>query len=156
MGAQHALGRRSPRTWEALDASLVALVDRLGRRLRAARRVCRTIVLRLRFDDFSRATRSTTLSEATAQTQVLLATARGLLAAAMPLIRSRGITLIGVALANLGDDYAIQLALPFERDRSSSLDAALDDIRERFGSGAITRAVLLGRDTGISVPLLPD
>src|SRR5436309_10136037 len=85
MGAQHALGRRAPRSWEALDASLVGPVDRLARRLRAAGRVCRTVVLRLRFDDFSRVTRSTTILEPTAQTQTILATARGLLAAAMPL-----------------------------------------------------------------------
>jgi DNA polymerase-4 len=155
MGAQRALGRL-PRSWDALDAVLVALIDRLARRLRAARRVCRTVVLRFRFDDFSRATRSYTLSEATAQTQTILATARGLLATAMPMIESQGITLVGVALGNLGDEGAIQLALPFERERASALDAALDDIRDRFGSGVITRAVLLGRDQGLSVPLLPD
>ena len=155
IGAQRALGR-SPRSWNALDAVLVGLVDRLARRLRAARRVCRTVTLRLRFDDFSRATRSHTLPEATAQTQTILATARGLLAAAMPMIESRGITLLGVALANLEDDGAIQLALPFDHARASALDAALDDIRDRFGSAAITRAVLLGRDQGLTVPLLPD
>jgi DNA polymerase-4 len=156
MGAQHALGRRSPRSWEALDANLVGLVDRLARRLRAASRVCRTVVLRLRFDDFSRATRSQTLPEATARTQTILATARGLLAAAMPMIERQGITLIGVALSNLDDDWAIQLALPFDSQRESALDAVLDDIRDRFGTGAITRAVLLGRDNHITVPLLPD
>jgi DNA polymerase-4 len=155
MGAQRALGR-SPKTWQALDAALLGLVDRLARRLRAAGRVCRTVVLRLRFDDFSRATRSHTLREATAQTETILATARGLLAAAMPLIECQGITLIGVALGNLHDDGAIQLALPFERRRASALDAALDDVRTRYGSGAITRAVLLGRDPGVTVPLLPD
>ena len=155
MGAQRALGRR-PRSREELDSTVIALVDRLGRRLRAARRVCRTVVLRLRFADFSRATRSHTLSEATAHTQTILATARGLLATAMPLIERDGITLIGVALANLADEGAVQLALPFERDRMSALDATLDDVRERFGAGAITRAVLLGRDQGLSVPLLPD
>jgi DNA polymerase IV len=155
IGAQRALGR-TPRSHDALDAILVGLVDRLARRLRAARRVCRTVVLRLRFADFSRATRSHTLSEATAETQTILATARGLLATAMPMVERRGITLVGVALGNLGDDGAIQLALPFERQRASALDAALDDVRERFGSGAITRAVLLGRDQGLSVPLLPD
>jgi DNA polymerase-4 len=156
IGAQRALGRRLPRSWESLDTVLVALVDRLARRLRAARRVCRTVVLRLRFDDFSRATRSYTMPEATAQTQTILATARGLLATAMPMIESQGITLVGVALGNLGDEGAIQLALPFEHERASALDAALDDIRDRFGSGVITRAVLLGRDPGLSVPLLPD
>jgi DNA polymerase-4 len=156
IGSQHALGRRSPRSSETLDATVVAIVDRLGRRLRAARRVCRTVVLRLRFDDFTRATRSSTLSEATAQTQTILATARELLATAMPLIERRGITLVGVALSNLADDGAIQLALPFARDRAGALDTTIDDVRERFGAGAITRAVLLGRDHGPTVPLLPD
>jgi DNA polymerase-4 len=155
MGAQRALGR-GPRSWEELDASLVALVDRLARRLRAAHRVCRTVVLRLRFDDFSRATRSHTLAEATAHTQTILATARGLLASAMPLIESQGITLIGVALGNLQDDWAIQLAFPFGLERAIALDIAIDAVRERYGSAAITRAVLLGRDPGLTVPLLPD
>jgi DNA polymerase-4 len=153
MGAQRALGR-GPRSAEALDTTLVALVDRLARRLRAARRVCRTVVLRLRFADFSRATRSHTIPEATAHTQAILATARGLLAAAMPTIERRGITLVGVALGNLEDDEAVQLALPFER--ASALDTTLDEIRDRFGSTAVTRAVLLGRDPGLTVPLLPD
>jgi DNA polymerase-4 len=113
-------------------------------------------VLRLRFGDFSRATRSHTLSEATAHTQTILATATGLLAAAMPMIQSHGITLIGVTLANLEDDRAIQLALQFDRPRAYAIDIALDKVRDRFGPGAITRAVLLGRDHGPSVPLLPD
>jgi DNA polymerase IV len=155
IGAQRALGRRR-RSPEALDAIIVGLVDKLGRRLRAARRVCRTVVLRMRFDDFSRATRSHTLAEATAQTQVILATARGLLAAAMPMIERDGLTLIGLALGNLEDDGAVQLALPFDAQRAIALDAALDSVRERYGSEAITRAVLLGRDQGLTVPLLPD
>jgi DNA polymerase IV len=156
IGSQRALGRRAPRSFDALDANLVAIVDRVARRLRAGRRVCRTVVLRLRFEDFSRATRSHTLSQATAQTHTILATARGLLATAMPMIERQGITLIGVALGNLEDEGAIQLALPFDLQRASALDATLDEVRERFGSAAITRAVLLGRDPGLSVPLLPD
>jgi DNA polymerase-4 len=155
IGAQRALGR-APKSPDALDAIVVGLVDRLGRRLRAARRVCRTVVLRLRFADFSRATRSQTLSEATAQTQVILATARWLLVTALPMIERRGITLVGVALGSLADDGAIQLALPLEGERARALDATVDDVRDRFGSDAITRAVLLGRDQGLSVPLLPD
>ncbi|MEX2194382.1 MAG: DNA polymerase IV [Thermoleophilaceae bacterium] len=155
MGAQRALGRRS-RPPDELDALVVALVDRLARRLRAARRVCRTVVLRLRFADFSRATRSQTLAQATADTRSILATARALLAAAMPTIERDGLTLVGVALANLADDGAVQLALPFESERALALDATLDALRDRFGSGAITRAVLVGQDPGVSVPLLPD
>ena len=155
IGAQRALGRR-PRTADELDTIVVALADRLGRRLRAARRVCRTVVLRLRFRDFSRATRSHTLIEATAQTQRILATARGLLTTAMPMIEWRGLTLVGLALSNLQDDRAVQLALPFGDQRARNLDSALDTLRDRYGSGAITRAVLIGRDQGLTVPLLPD
>ena len=155
MGAQRALGR-GPKSASELDAVLAGLTDRLARRLRAARRVCRTVTLRLRFGDFSRATRSRTLPEASAQTQTILATARELLAAALPLITDRGITLVGVSLVNLDADSAIQLALPYEDTRPNALDSALDDIRDRFGTDAITRAVLVGRDQGFSVPLLPD
>jgi DNA polymerase-4 len=155
MGAQRALGRRR-RSAESIDEVLVGLVDRLTSRLRKARRVCRTVVLRLRFDDFSRATRSQTLAEATAQTRIVLATARELLAAATPMIETRGLTLVGVALGNLDDGGYIQLALPFDRHRGIALDVTLDSIRTRFGPNAITRGVLLGRDQGLSVPLLPD
>jgi len=155
IGSQRALGR-SPRSPDAVDAIVVGLVDRVTRRMRAAGRVGRTVVLRLRFDDFSRATRSHTLPLATAHTETILATVRGLLAAAMPMIERQGLTLVGVAVANLEDDGATQLRLPFDRRSSDALDAALDEVRNRFGSAAITRAVLLGRDQGPSVPLLPD
>jgi DNA polymerase-4 len=124
--------------------------------MRAAGRVGRTVVLRLRFRDFSRATRSHTLPQATAHTQTILATARGLLAMATPLIERQGLTMVGVAVSNLENDNAVQLPLPFERHSGDALDAALDEVRDRFGSTAITRAVLLGRDQGLSVPLLPD
>jgi len=153
IGAQRALGRRQ-RPPEEITAVLTALVDRVTRRLRAAKRVCRTVVLRLRFEDYSRATRSYTMPEPTAQTQVILATAIGLLVMSRPVIERRGLTLVGVALTNLSDQGAIQLTLPF--NRSYELDVALDQVRDRFGSGAITRGVLVGRDPGPWVPLLPD
>jgi DNA polymerase-4 len=124
--------------------------------MRKAGRTGRTVVLRLRFDDFSRATRSHTLPWPTCHTFTILDTARGLLAAAMPMIRRQGVTLVGVAVANLDDSGAIQLTLPFDRHSGGALDAALDQVRVRFGNDAITRAVLLGRDQGLSVPLLPD
>lgn len=116
----------------------------------------RTVVVRLRFDDFSRVTRSHTLPRATAHTRTILTTARGLLATAAPLIEAQGLTLIGVAVTNLDDDGAVQLALPFDEKSSSALDIALDDVHDRYGSGAVTRAVHLGRDHGMSVPMLPD
>jgi len=156
MGSQRALGRRTPKSPDDIDATVVAIVDRLARRLRAARRVCRTVTLRLRFDDYSRATRANTLSEATSQTQMILSTARKLLAGAMPMIERQGLTLVGVSLGNLDDDSAIQLALPLEDHRSAALDVTLDSLRERYGADVITRAVLLGRPADPGVPLLPD
>ncbi len=153
MGAQRALGRRR-RSRQELAGALVALVDRVTRRLRAAGRVCRTVVLRMRFEDFSRATRSYTMREATDQTPSILHSANRLLAASMPMIERQGLTLIGVALTNLHDPGAVQLMLPFNRTRD--LDAVVDRVRDRFGSKAITRGVLVGQDPGVWVPLLPD
>jgi DNA polymerase-4 len=147
---------RSRRTAGALDAVVLSLVDRVTRRMRAAGRVGRTVTLRLRFDDFTRATRSHTLPRATAETRPILATMQGLLEGAMPLIGRQGVTLVGLSVGNLDDDGAVQLALPFDRLTGGALDAALDDVRERFGSTAVTRAVQLGRRQGLSVPLLPD
>jgi DNA polymerase-4 len=155
IGSQRALGR-TRRQLEEVDAILVAIVDRVARRLRTGKRVCRTVVLRLRFSDFSRATRSQTMPQATARTQKILTAARELLVAAQPLIEVQGLTLVGISLTNLEDEDRVQLALPFERRHDAALDLALDEVRDRFGSKAITRAVLLGRDPGISMPLLPD
>ncbi|HSS08668.1 MAG TPA: DNA polymerase IV [Acidimicrobiales bacterium] len=155
IGSQCALGH-SPKSPEEVDTVVVALVDRVTTRMRAAGRVGRTVVLRLRFDDFSRATRSHTLLWATAQTPTILGTVRALLLTAAPMIQRNGLTLVGVAVGNLDDDDAVQLTLPFGLHRAAALDAAVDEVRDRFGSAALTRAVLLGRDPGISVPLLPD
>ena len=135
---------------------MVGLVDRVTRRMRVAGRIGRTVVLRLRFGDFSRATRSHTLPGATAHSQTILATARWLLAAAMPIVERKGLTLVGIAVANLENEIAVQLVLPLDRHSGTALDAALDQVRDRFGSRAVTRAVLLGRDQRPSVPLLPD
>jgi DNA polymerase-4 len=155
IGAQRALGR-SRKSLDQVDASLVGLVDRVTRRMRAAERIGRTVVLRLRFDDFSRATRSYTLPYATANTDAVLATARGLLATATPMIERRGITLVGVAVSNLEDGRTLQLALPLDGHSSNAIDAAVDEVRARFGVSAITRAVLVGRSSGLTVPLLAD
>ena len=153
IGAQRALGRRR-RTPSELDETLMLLIDRVTRRLRTAERVCRTVVLRLRFDDFTRATRSRTVLDGTDRTRTLLAIARGLLVDAQPLIAARGLTLLGVALTNLSDAGAVQLALPF--DRAPDLDETLDRLRDRFGVEAIRRGAHVGRTPEAWVPLLPD
>ena len=124
--------------------------------MRTAGRVGRTIVLRLRFADFTRATRSHTLPQATAETHAILIAARELLANAMPMIDRQGITLVGISVSNLENDDAVQLALPFDQWSGGALDEALDEVRARYGLDAVTRGVLLGRDQGLTMPMLPD
>ncbi|WP_330359541.1 DNA polymerase IV [Kribbella sp. ALI-6-A] len=155
IGSQRALGR-SPKSAETLDAVLAGLVDRVTRRMRSAGRSGRTVTLRLRFDDFTRATRSHTLPQATDHTRTLLITARALMAEARPLIEKQGVTLVGIAVGNLENESTVQLALPFDKASNSELDSALDHVRDKFGTNAITRGSLLGRDQGLSVPMLPD
>jgi DNA polymerase-4 len=154
IGSQHALGRRR-RSADDIDAVLVGIVDRVTRRMRKAGRTGRTVTLRLRFDDFTRATRSHSLRWPTAETRAILATVRALMAGAGPLVEQRGLTLVGITVGNLASDGEVQLALPFERP-GEAVDAAVDEVRERFGTKAVTRAVLLGRDARPEMPLLPD
>ncbi|MFF5081351.1 DNA polymerase IV [Actinoplanes sp. NPDC000266] len=154
IGAQCALGRR-PRPFTEIEATLDALVDRVARRMRGARRAGRTITLRLRFDDFGRATRSRSLLKATMQTRTIAGTARQLLAEARPLIDTRGLTLVGVAVSNLDGDGHVQPSL-FDDTDDDGLDLAMDAIRDRFGSSSLTRAATIGRQLGPSVPILPD
>ena len=155
IGSQCALGRR-PRPFAEIEATLAALVDRVTRRMRDANRAGRTVTLRLRFADFTRATRSRSRLKATMQTRPILETARELLAEARPLIADRGLTLVGVAVSNLDGDGYVQLELPFAGPDESPLDNALDAVRDRFGGTAVTRAVNLGRDLNPTVPILSD
>lgn len=161
VGAQRALGRAGSSMSDAeVDAVVVNLVDRITRRMRKADRTGRTVVLRLRFHDFGRVTRSHTMPRATASTDVILGAARCLVSAAGPLIADRGLTLIGFAVCNIDRDGAQQLTLPFGeaadvRD-SLTIDLAIDRVRGRYGNAALTRGVLVGRDPGLEMPMLPD
>ncbi|HWD78847.1 MAG TPA: DNA polymerase IV, partial [Kribbella sp.] len=155
IGSQRALGR-SPKSPATLDAILAGLVDRVTRRMRSAGRSGRTVTLRLRFDDFSRATRSHTLPQATDQTRAILVTARALFRAAQPLISTQGLTMIGISVGNLENEAAMQLALPFDKAANNELDTALDLVKDKFGTNAITRGALLGKKPGLEMPMLPD
>ena len=158
VGAQRALGKAgSAMSPEQVDAVVVNLVDRITRRMRAAGRSGRTVVLRLRFDDFGRATRSHTLPRATASTGVILAAARTLVNQAAPVVSERGLTLIGFAVCNIDREGSEQLELPFGNGCDThTIDSAVDLVRRRYGNAALTRGVLLGRDAGWEIPHLPD
>jgi len=159
IGSQRALGSR-PRSAEELDLILTQIVDRLGRRLRDGDRVCRTVVLRLRFGDFAKATRSRSLGAPTDRSARLLTVARMLLVAAQPEIAERGITLIGISLSQLDHADRVQPELPLDElgfsDDGERLDTVLDAVRDRYGATSVARAAQLGRDPGWSAPLLPE
>ena len=155
IGSQQALGRQR-RSRDEIDIVLLRLVDRITRRMRTAGRVGRTITVRFRFDDFSRATRAHTVADLTSSTAVVHATASALLDAAWPMVEDRGITLLGVSVGNLANEGAVQLTLPFERSEADRLDAVVDEVRDRFGGKAINRAVTIRGDPGFSIPMLPD
>ncbi len=155
-GAQSAMGR-GPHPPGEVELRLASLVERVTRRMRTAGRMGRTVTLRLRFGDYTRATRSSTLAQTTAATVVVLTAARTLLATAMPLIRRKGITLVGIAVSNLDHGGGgSQLALPLPPRGGSDLDRALDEVRDRYGAGALTRAALLGRDQRYEAWLMPS
>ena len=153
VGSQCALGikRFSP---ETLDATVLALVDRVTRRMRAKGRAGRTVVLRMRFGDFGRATRSHTLPSPTSATSAVLAEMRALLAAERELIDERGLTMVGVTVANL-EAGSRQLQLPIDERHGDVLDHVLDEVRDRFGATAVTRASLLHRAPRLATWLFP-
>ena len=157
IGSQSALGR-GPKSPETIEALVLGIVDRVTRRMRSAGRAGRTVTLRFRYDDFTRATRARTVCHPTASTEVVGAVARAILAAEQETIRAKGLTLIGMSVGNLIDTTSrpSQLVLPFGRKDPSALDPTIDELRDRFGHGALTRASLLGRRTGFEVPKLPD
>lgn len=154
MGAQHALGRGDHSSAE-VDLALLALVDRVTRRMRAAGRTGSTVTIRLRFGDFTRSTSSHTLARPTAHTVTVLEVARSLLATRAGAIKDKGITLIGVSLGSL-DDQPAQLALPLDVTSGNELDDVIDAVRDKYGSRAVRRAVQLGAPDQTAVPLLPD
>ncbi|MBX9243533.1 DNA polymerase IV [Actinotalea ferrariae] len=155
IGAQRALGR-GPHDDAFVRAALLGLVDRVCRRLRAAHRTTRTVTLRLRFADYTRATRSHSFRHGTGTGRDVAAVALRLLDASGPLVRERGLTLVGVALSGLESDAVVQPVLELDAPDRSGLDQAVDAVAARFGSRAVTRASLLSGGEGIAVPLLPD
>ncbi len=158
IGSQRALGSGSS-TVDELGPIVIQTVDGLAKRLRDRGSSCATVTLRLRYGDFTKATRSHTLAAPTDRTEVVLGVAQRLLAAAGPDISRRGVTLIGVSLAQLTSGDMVQLELPLDGSDGNDgarIDTALDAVRDRFGSAAVTRAALIGRDPGVSAPRLPE
>lgn len=158
IGSQQALGRGERGTAE-IESLVLATVDRVTRRMRSADRLGRTVTVRLRFDDFSRATRSKSLRHPTASTDVIAGVAIGVVRAALPVIRERGLTMIGLSVGGLTEATSAceQLQFSLFQRSQTDLDGAVDALRQRFGASAVSRASLARtRTTPHDVPMLPD
>lgn len=157
IGSQRALGR-GPKSAVEIETMMLGIVDRVTRRMRSADRVGRTVIVRFRFDDYKRATRSHSLPAHTNATEPIRQTVVALLDEAMPMLLERGLTLLGLSVGDLknGTESAEQLTLSLDGCDRDRLDGAVDDLKRRFGSSAVMRTSLIGRDQGFQTPMLPD
>jgi DNA polymerase-4 len=131
-----------------LERALLKLADRTAARLRAHELAACCVQVKIRRADFKTYTRQRVLAPPSADTQALAALAQGLLTEWLRRNPGCAVRLLGVGVAGLvpqtqGDLFAI------EPPRETRLDAAVDEIRDRFGAGTLTRASLLpGRRHG--------
>jgi DNA polymerase-4 len=137
------------------EVVLLELVDRVTRRLRAGERLARTVAIGWRDHGMGGHSHSHSLAHPTNATAEVLGAARTLLAHEWPTVERRGLGLLCVTLANLEGVGAVQLGLDFSGRDPSRLDNAVDAVRARFGTSALTRGALVG-DNATEVPLLPD
>ncbi|MCU0274207.1 MAG: DNA polymerase IV [Acidimicrobiales bacterium] len=140
---------------EDLGAELLRLADAVGARLRRHALAGRTVMIKVRFGDFSTITRSVTLDVATDSTAVVTRAAKGLLARIDP---SAGVRLLGVSVSGFDVADARQLRLDLagadvDDPAWEGAEAAVDAIRARFGDAAIGPAAVVGRrGRGASAP----
>jgi DNA polymerase-4 len=127
-----------------LEQELVRFADAIGSRLRRAELAGRTVSIKVRFGDFHTISRSATLADPTDSHQVIVREARRLLDGVDP---APGVRLLGVSISGLTDDPARQLSLDdVDGPDWTEANRAIDDIRERFGAGAIGPAAIAGLD----------
>jgi DNA polymerase-4 len=146
VGAQRAFGG-DHRDLEHVRGVLARLASRVGSRLRRGGRAGRTLTLRARFHDLQSITRATTMRTATASSAVLYRTALDLATGVLDEFPNRGLSLLGMSMSHLVPASPLQLELPlFDDDfiggsprelELQALDAAVDDLRERFGKGTV-------------------
>ena len=125
---------------DVLRAWLVDLVEQVGWRLRQHRLRGRTVHLKVRFADFTLITRSQTLPEPTDITHELWQVADEMLCHRLP-AGHLPVRLVGMGISGLDDRGLVQGMLfdGEEREKQSRVDEVADQVKERFGAGAIRR-----------------
>jgi DNA polymerase-4 len=127
-----------------LERRLVALADRAAARLRAHGLAAGRVSVKIRRADFKTYTRQCVLGQPTQDTAVVSGTARRLLAAWLVGQPNAALRLLGVGTGDLCTPRQADL-FSTGPAKDSRLDAAVDGIRDRFGSTVLTRASLLPR-----------
>jgi DNA polymerase-4 len=126
----------------ALERRLTALADRAAARLRAAGLCAGRVSVKIRRADFTTYTRQCVLEPPTQDTAAVCAGARRLLRTWLAEHRNVALRLLGVGAGDLSNVRQPDLFAE-SAPRDSRLDAAIDGIRDRFGSAVLTRASLL-------------
>lgn len=131
---------------DEVEAVLLHLAEKVGRRLRQDGLSGRTVALKLRYHDFTTLTRHTTLKEATNLDKEIYQAARELLRKAY---NGQLVRLIGVSLQNLSHGSLHQISLlgdDAEQIRRAKLASTMDRIKTRFGEEIITYAKVKERE----------
>jgi DNA polymerase IV len=129
---------------ETLRAWLSELAANAGRRLRRHGRRGRTVVLKLRYDDFTTITRRHTLPEPANTTVAIFRAADELLRTRLPK-RRLSVRLIGVGVTGLSNGGGQKLLFPAGgEERRPQLDAVADAIASRFGKNALRTGLGVG------------
>jgi DNA polymerase-4 len=129
----------------SLEAELLRLADRLASRLRRSGVAARTIALKVRFADFATVSRSRTYPAP-------LDTAHDLYRAALALLERTAVGERPVRLLGLGAEGLSEAGSPrqlgLEPRPWGRLEAAVDRVRDRFGSAAVAPARLASGPSG--------
>jgi len=137
-----------------LEGTLITLTERACKALREAGMSTRTVTLKLRYSDFKTVTGSTTLDLSTSTDHEIIPTVLDALTRLWT--RRARIRLIGVSLSNFSRiPRQMELFPRPDENRHRNLCGAIDDIRKRFGFGAITRgkALMTGGGEGTVRPV---
>ncbi len=127
--------------FDQLEQKLWNLCQRVSRRAKKAEQIGQTITLKLKTKDFQTRTRAMSLEDGTNLAHVLFDCGKQLL---QKEVGHQQFRLIGIGLSHLQEGIALQNeGLDLRRVTQNKAEAAMDKIRERFGTAAVDRGISL-------------
>jgi DNA polymerase-4 len=126
-----------------IHGELARLADRMAVRLRNAGWLAGCVVVKIRRKDFKTYTRQATLRPLTNETKPLVAIAEALLDEWLAEQPRAAVRLLGVGARDLTLAAQLDMFAEPASEKNRSLDAALDTIRAKFGTTAVSRGSTL-------------